>query len=272
MSLKFKSLMSALGIAIFVLCALFLLVALAWILVTDSDFTKYLLVLSRVFRYCGSYSTLLAALVATIAFQSVKDAEVSRKESEGRIKTIGLYTIAFQKEEEQDATTPVSTCGDIIAIHEESDFRISLKDVKGRGLCVFPVQFLTSGEKSTNLTCLMAFEDDFFSKNKKKIIANYYAFCEKVQLQNPLYCAARQTNPDFKCEKRNRFINLALHAPEKTESPYKFVWVSAIADQGFLFFIKVKVKVQRINSGYGCQLIAQFRYYVENKQIKQLYS
>ena len=270
MSLKFKSLISALAIAISVLCALFLLAALAWILVTDRDFSKYLFVLTKVFRYCGSYSTLLAALVATVAFQSIKDAEASRREAEEKVKNIGLYTVAFQKEEEQDAQ--VTTCGDIIAIHDESDFNISLIGTVTSDLRVYSVKFLTSGEKSTNLTCIMAFEDDFFKKNKKRIVAEYYAFCEKVQLQNPLYCSARQTNPTIVSEDKNRYINLALHVPERTEGFYKFVWVSAISDQGFLLFIKVKVKLERKDSHYLCRLIAQFRYYAENKQIKQLYS
>jgi len=268
MNQKIKSAIIALCSAASALAVVFMSAAVIWILITDRDLSNYFFVLSRVMRNGGTYSALLAAIVAAVAFQSFKDAEAKHKESEVKIKQIGQYTIAFQLEEKQDQ--PVKTCGDIIAIKNEEDYLFEYKkDQFLKKICIFPIQFLTSGKESTNLQCIMAFEDEYFKKNKKEIIRNYYGYCQRLNLQNPRYCAARQTNPKLECETRNRYVKLFLHIPEN--EGYSFIWFSAITDQGFLLFIKVKLKINLFEKGHYCQLISQFSFSVENGKLKPLY-
>lgn len=265
---KIKSAIISLCSAATALVVVFMIAAVIWILITDRDISNYFFVLSRVMRNGGTYSTLLAAIVAAVAFQSFKDAEAKHKELEEKIKQIGQYTIAFQLEEKQEQ--PVKTCGDIIAIKNEKDYNFEyVEDQTPKEFCFFPIQFLTSGKESTNLQCIMAFENEYFNKNKKKIISKYYDHCERLNLHNPLYCAARQTNPKLECETRNRFVNLILHLP-KNEA-YSFIWISAITDQGYLLFIKVKLEVNTFEKEQHCQLISQFSFSVENGKLKALY-
>lgn len=268
MNQKVKSALIALCSAATALVVVFLSAAVIWALIIDRDFSNYLFILSRVMRNGGTYSALLAAIVVAVAFQSFKDAEAKHKELEDKIKQIGQYTIAFQREEKQGQS--VKTCGDIIAIKDEEDYLFENKeDQSQKEFCVFPVQFLTSGEVSTNLQCIMAFENEYFNKNKKKIIRNYYEHCARLSLQNPLYCATRQTNPKLECETRNRFVNLFLHIPKN--DGYSFIWFSAITDQGFLLFIKVKQEINTYEKGHHCRLISQFSFSTENGKLKPLY-
>ena len=44
------------------------------------------------------------------------------------------------------------------------------------------IKFLTSKNRSTNLKNIMAFNEDYFEKNKKDIINNYYKYCEKSKI------------------------------------------------------------------------------------------
>lgn len=268
MNQKIKSAILTLCSAATVLVVVFMFAATIWILITDRDFSNYFFVLSRVMRSGGTYSTLLAAIVVAVAFQSFKDAEAKHKETEEKIKQIGQYTIAFQLEEKQDQ--PVNICGDIIAINNEDDYLFEHKeDQSSQEIGAYPFQFLTSGEASTNLQCIMAFENEYFNNNKNEIISNYYSYCERVNLHNPLYCAARQPNPNLECETRNRFVNLFLHLPKN--DGYSFLWVSAITDQGFLLFIKVKLEIRTFVKRKHCRLISQFSFAVENGKLKPLY-
>lgn len=269
MKQKIKSAIIALCSAATALVIVFLCAAVIWTLITNRNFSNYFFVLSKVMRNGGTYSALLAAIVVAVAFQSFKDAEAKHKESEEKIKQIGQYTIAFQLEEKQDQ--PVKTCGDIIAIKSEEDYLFeNIEYQSQKEYCVLPIQFLTSGVVSTNLQNIMAFEDQYFNKNKKKIVSNYYNCCERLNLQNPLYCAARPTNPKLECETRNRFINLFLHLPKN--DGYSFIWFSAITDQGFLLFIKVKLKISTFEKRHHCRLISQFSFAVENRKLKPLYN
>jgi hypothetical protein len=267
---KFKPAIIALTSAIIALGLVFLLSTVVWIAITGFVWDSFFSILSNILKKGGSYSTLLTAIVVAVAFQSYKDAENKCKESEDKIKEIGQYTIAFQREEVEIRE---KTYGDIMAIEEETDF--ALKDPRDeiKEVISFAVKFLTSGKESTNLQCIMVFEDSYFSENKKKIIQNYYGFLQRTYLQNPLYLAARQTNPELKCENRNRYVNMFIRKPINDE--YKSIWFSAITDQGVLLFIKVKLRLTEKDIGqqknYFCQLINQLSYSVENGDIKALY-
>ncbi|MCL2404509.1 MAG: hypothetical protein FWC92_03060 [Defluviitaleaceae bacterium] len=266
---KITSVIKALCVASVVLAIVFLSAAATWILLTDRFFSEYLIVLSSILRNSGVHSTLLAAVVATVAFQSIKDADTKNKESEDKIKQIGQYTIAFQLEEKQGI--PITTCGTIIVIENDNDYLLEYDDViNDESLIPFAIQFLTSSDISTNLQCIMAFGHDYFIENQKKIISNYYDYCEKQNLPNPLYCAARQTNPLLECEKRNRFVEIFIRVPQNI--CYKSIWISAITDQGVLLFIKVKLRLENFeNKRYHCRLISQFSHSIENGKVNPLY-
>lgn len=125
----------------------------------------------------------------------------------------------------------------------------------------------------------MAFEKEYFDKNKKRIIKDYYSFCEKQILPNPMYCVARPTNPNFHFEEgkeSNRYIKLYISMQKPGE---KFIWISAITEQGFLLFIKIKTELSEIETEgekpeeklFQCKILGQFSYYVNDGKIKELY-
>lgn len=71
-------------ISIVITGLIFLLASIFWITITDYEFSDFLLVLSRVLEKASSYSTLLAAFVATIFFQSYSLTKNQKSELEAK--------------------------------------------------------------------------------------------------------------------------------------------------------------------------------------------
>ena len=58
----------------------------------------------------------------------------------------------------------------------------------------------------------MAFSDEYFEKNKKDILSNYYHYCEKITYPSPLYCSTKPTNEleNNEALDRNRYFWLII--------------------------------------------------------------
>lgn len=261
--------------SILVIAIIFIFSALIWIGLSGFKFLDFFIVLQLLLKKMGAYSTLLAAIVATVFFQSYTTSKSEDKDIELKIQNIGHYTLAFPRE---DDGYNEEFKGDkiVLEICTSDDFKIEeCEQMKKNNVTHLFVKFLTSKNTSSNLKNMMAFSEDFFDKNKKQIIANYFSYCEKIKYPSPLYCSAKPTSElknNIESD-RNRYFNLFVKA--NSNECIKTVWISAITDEGVLLFIKVKLKIQlqMINEkeGYYIQLLQQTSYFKHNNELYTLY-
>lgn len=136
--------------------------SLLWIIITDYRLTQFCKVLSLVLKNAEGYSVLLVGVVITICFQIYTKEQEVIKENRIKIKEVGYYTLAFQRDE--DPYTEVFR-GDkqVVIISNDKDYFTETHNNK----ISFMVKFLSSKEKSTNLKNVMAFDDLYFQNNKK---------------------------------------------------------------------------------------------------------
>lgn len=138
------------SIASAILAVIFFIAAFAWILITDMQFSNYFVVLSNILKNGGTYSTLIAALLATTAFQNINDTEVKRKEAEEKIKEIGQYSLAAILK-----GNLIETCGDIIVARDEKDY--GLKFEKLHEFAVFNTSIFNISGKTYELAMYYGF-------------------------------------------------------------------------------------------------------------------
>jgi hypothetical protein len=121
----------------------------------------------------------------------------------------------------------------------------------------------------------MTFSQDYFDKNKKSILVNYFSYCEKIKYPSPLYCSAKPTSElKNNIEKdRNRYFNLFVKAG--CENFKKTIWISEITDEGVLLFIKVKLKIKlsmkNEKKHYYIQLLQQTSYFKHKNKLHTLF-
>lgn len=269
-----KVLLPILG-SIFVVAAIFIFSDVIWIGISDYKFSDFFFVLQLILEKMGAYSTLLAAIVATIFFQSYTASKSEDKDIELKIQNIGHYTLAFPREDDEYSE---KFTGDkiVLEICTNDDFEIEdFEKVKENKYVYLFIKFLTSKNTSSNLKNMMSFSEDFFDKNKKHILTNYFSYCEKIKYPSPLYCSAKPTSElknNIEAD-RNRYFNLFVKAD--SEEIIKNIWISAITDEGVLLFIKVKLKIQSLmkNEKMGCyiQLLQQTSYFKHNNKLYTLY-
>ncbi|MBU3130274.1 hypothetical protein [Clostridium tagluense] len=262
-------------ISIAVIAAIFIFVAITWIGISDFKTSNFLFVLQLILKKAGTYSVLLSAIVATIFFQSYTASKVEDKDKELKIQNIGHYTLAFQREE--DEYNEKFKGGKIVLeICTDEEYKIESSDEINAGkYSLFPIKFLTSKNISSNLKNIMVFNDDYFSKNKKEILTNYYSYCEKIKYPSPLYCSAKPTSELDNNQKAdvNRYFNLFVKSDSKKIT--RTIWISAITDEGVLLFIKVKLRIHSLTkeekAGYYCELLQQTSYFKHNNELHSLY-
>lgn len=208
-------------------------------------------------------------LLLQFFFQVYSKEKDIERENEIKIGEVGYYTLAFQRKGD-DYTEEF--CGDkiVVEINDEKDYDFSLEN-RDDGYLWFFIKFLTSKEKSTNLKNIMAFGEDYFDKNKKDILINYYKYCERVTYASPLYCSTKPTNELDNNKKAdiNRYFWLILNA--SSDNVTKNFWISAVTEEGILLFIKVKVRLKKTNMGMHISLLQQTTYYRSNDKLCALY-
>lgn len=262
-------------ISILVIAVIFIFSALIWIEISNFKSSDFFIVLQLLFKKMGSYSVLLTAIVATIFFQSYTASKSEDKDIEFKIQNIGHYTLVFPREDDAYYEEFIED-KIVLEICEENDFEIEKSEqIKNKEYILLYIKFLTSKSTSSNLKNMMAFSENFFKKNKKEIIVNYFSYCEKVKYASPLYCSAKSTNESNNNAQVdiNSYSNLFVKIEGK--EIIKSIWISAITDEGVLLFIKVKLKIQELvknkKTGYHYQLLQQTSYFKHNKELYTLY-
>lgn len=262
-------------ISIVVIVAIFVFSTLIWIAISDFKNSDFNFVLQLVLKKSGTYSVLLSAIVATIFFQSYTASKAEDKEKELKIESIGHYTLAFKREEDEYSEI---FKGDkiVLEICTDEDYKIeSINDINVEKYMLFNIKFLTSKDVHSNLKNIMAFNDDYFIKNKKDILTNYYSYCEKMSYISPLYCSAKPTSELDNNVKAdiNRYFNLFFNKDIKEIK--RTIWISSITDEGVLLFIRAKINLYPIikegKEGYCCELLQQTSYFKHNNELQPLY-
>ena len=255
--------------SVLIIGMIFLAMSCLWIVLTDYTYKDFSQVLCLCIKNAGAYSVLLVGVVVTIFFQIYSKEKEIETEEKIKIEEVGYYTLAFSLDESKYEEEFV---GDkmVVEIQGEDDFLYDSKKANEDSFHLL-IKFLTSKNRSTNLKNVMAFNEEYFETNKKSIINDYYRYCEKVEYNSPLYCATKPTNENYECneENRKRYFWIILKCHEKTM--IKNIWVSAVTEEGFLLFIKTKVKLEKKEEKLKVSLLQQTTYYKGRSGIVALY-
>lgn len=256
-------------VSILIIGLIFLGTSCLWIALTGYTYKDFAQVLCLCIKNAGAYSVLLVGVVVTIFFQIYSREKEIESEEKIKIEEVGYYTLAFSLDE---AKYKEEFVGDkmLVEIQSEDDFLYdSMKSDKDTFHLL--IKFLTSKNRSTNLKNVMAFNEKYFEKNKKDIINDYYRYCEKIEYNSPLYCATKPTSENYECnnENRKRYFWIILKCHEKTM--IKNIWFSAVTEEGFLLFIKTKIKLEKIEEKVKVCLLQQTTYYKGRGGIVALY-
>lgn len=256
-------------VAVSIIGLIFLSMSCLWIVLTSYTYKDFAQVLCLCIKNAGAYSVLLVGVVVTIFFQIYSKEKELEDEEKIKIEEVGYYTLAFSLDESKYEEEFV---GDkmVVEIQSEEDFLFdSMKEDKD--IFHILIKFLTSKNRSTNLKNIMVFNEKYFETNKKDILKNYYKYCERIEYASPLYCATKPTNENYECsnENRKRYFWLVLKCHEKTI--IKNLWFSAVTEEGFLLFIKTKLKLEKIDEKVGVTLLQQTTYYKGRGEVVALY-
>ncbi len=275
-----KSFGNALKECVFViimLFGLFIASTILWIIITPFRMGDFAYVLSLILKKSGSYSTLLVGVAVTIFYQMYsKDKELER-EDRVKIGEVGYYTLAFRRKDD-DYEEEYNGDKIVVEICNEEDYGFSPQK-EDSGYYHFPAKFLTSKNYSTNLKNIMVFGEEYFEKNQKDIINNYYKYCERVTYASPLYCSTKPTselqNNNNEID-ANRYYWLHLKETENNNVIRNF-WISAVTEEGIIMFIKVKVRLSKVEyeetgkTGMRLTLLQQTTYYKSQDKLCALY-
>lgn len=253
------------------LMIIFAMSTFLWIIITPFEMKDFSYVLSLLLKNAGSYSTLLVGIAITVFYQIYSKEKELEQEDKIKINEVGYYTLAFPLENDNYSE---EYCGDkiVVEINEEKDFQFS-PFIEDNSHFHVLIKFLTSKKESTNLKNIMAFGEDFFRKNEKDILENYYQYCEKVTYSSPLYCSTKPTGELENNEKadRNRYFWLVLKGNKSEDVVTKNFWVSAVTEEGILMFVKAKVKLENAQKSVHISLLQQTTYYKSRNKLCALY-
>lgn len=166
-------------ISLLIILVIFISTTTIWVIFSTYTIDDFWNAFLKVSRGMSGYSILLAAMVATVFFQSYTLNIENDKEMEKKVQSIGHYTLAFQREDDiyNEEYKGEKT---VIEINSEADF--DLKEPSSKDHLILSIKFLTSNRKSTNIKNIMAFSDEYFKTNNK-IVSNYFYYCERSSFQ-----------------------------------------------------------------------------------------
>lgn len=248
-----------LGYTAAILAVIFLASALGWIAISDYRLENFFLVLQLILKKSGSYGALLAAIIATIFFQSYTGMKAEAKDREDKIISIGHYAVSVINEADCILTWKTLR---INLIEKDSDFEASDDNFSN-----IKLKFETSKASEGYMRNIMAFEEDYFNKNKREILKNYLKVYQKSEYLMPLFVRVFSVQKEeTKTPDSDFILRIRVNGNEN-----KCFFISAITDSGVLYFIRVKMKIEADNSNkYTFIILQQTNYFVQNGKLEAL--
>lgn len=261
---------------IMILFTLFIASTFLWIFITPFRMKEFAYVLSLILKKAGAYSTVLVGLAVTVFYQMYSKEKEVEREDQVKIGEVGYYTLAFTRKDD-DYEEEYNGDKIVVEICDEEDYGFSPQKENSE-YYHFLAKFLTSKGISTNLKNIMVFGEEYFKKNQKDIVNNYYKYCERVTYASPLYCS---TKPTSKLQNNNetdvnRYYWLHLKRIENNNDIRNF-WISAVTEEGIIMFIKVKVRLMEAEHKETGEmrmrltLLQQTTYYKSQSKLCALY-
>lgn len=245
--------------AIFIISILLLLISFGWIVISEYQFSDYFEILQLVLKNGGSYSALLAAITATVFFQSYQDTKKQEKEKNRKVESIGHFAICFRESNIDNNNDEYF----VVMIENNNDFTL-----KGQGYISFKLEFLTSRHEQHYLRNLMAFEANYFKQEQKKIINRYFDYCQKTDYPSPILIKAFPYKDVHNLNEAAPFT-LLINTDKKKSIE---LWLTAITEEGILYFNKIKLRIDyntqtKNTEEYSCVLLQQTNYYAEGDKL-----
>lgn len=249
-----------LGYTAAILAFIFLASTLGWISISNFTLKDFFPVLQLIIKRSGSYGALLAAIVATIFFQSYTGMKADEKAREDKIRSIGHYAVSIPGKIANPILIEETML--INLVEKDSDF----KALSG-SFSYIKLEFETSKASEGYMRNIMAFEEDYFNKNKREILKNYLKVYQKSEYLMPLFVRVFPVQKEeTKTPDSDFILRIRVNGNEN-----KCFFISAITDSGVLYFIRVKMKIEADKSNnYKFIILQQTNYYVQNGKLEAL--
>lgn len=242
------------------------------IFITSFGIHDFRMVLYRILKHIEAYNILLVGIGIIVFFRIYSKEKELEKEDAVKTSEVGSYTLAL--EDSEIFNEPFSGEKMVVEITRDCDYSFETgkeEPYVSTPYINFPVKFLTSKAKSSNLKNIMIFGDGYFKKHVKGILKNYYDYCERVSYSSPIYCAAKPTKEERETaaaiRKRHFWVVTRLQKPEET----KIFWVTAVTEEGLLLFIKVKARIEGSDRERRIVLLQQTTYCEKHNRICPVY-
>lgn len=250
---------------ILLLALLIVAAAFVWVAIPKDNTLDFWQALRKILRNIKDCEALLLAIVVTIFFQNYMNMKADEKEKEKKIKGIGHYAIEVVRNEpwpvDQDAQM-------VRLIGSEENFKSPLPE----GFAGYGLRFVSSKKTVTYLRNIMAFEDAYFKNRKRDIMADYMNAYQYAEYASPPFVSADSYYTKNYEKTEDHISSEILFVMRADSAEIRNFWISAVTEEGFLYFIFVKAKLTTENKGkyYKLTLLQQTNHFVQDKELVPL--
>lgn len=239
--------------------------AFAWVAIPEDNTLDFWQALRKILRNIKDFEALLLAIVVTIFFQNYMNMKAEVREKDEKLKGIGHYAIEVLRDEPWpvDKDMPM-----VRLLSKEEDFKNPLpQDFAGFGL-----HFITSQKTPTYFRNVMAFEEAYFNTRKREILAHYMNTYQNVEYASPSFVGADSYHIENYEETEDAISSEFWFLMRAKQAEIRNFWISAVTEDGFLYFIFVKAKLTAEGKGkdYKLILLQQANYFVQKGELVPL--
>ena len=221
--------------------------------------------IDNLFKKLSLANTLLAMLVGTLIYGEFKrkvDEEKRQKEmlseKRDRINDSGNYHLVFLDLK----SGPNKLLADTLLQKHENMIRVlfdnATADIINEDYITLAASFYATKEHVV-LTDIIAFEEQYYSENRQKILSDYFSYYSIGTISNPGALVASIPNSDVSLKKENVFL---LLVPKEciNRSTLRINFLAFI--NGYMQLVKVSLKVLDNN---GLSIVSQRPYYLNDE-------
>ncbi|MCM1161008.1 MAG: hypothetical protein NC412_07275 [Roseburia sp.] len=262
---KLKPVLCPLLWTILLIALLIIAAAFVWVIIPEDNTLSFWQALRKILRNIKDCEALLLAIVVTIFFQNYMNMKAEEKEKAEKIKKIGHYAIELTR----DKPWPISKDAQMIRLIGNDE---ELKNPLPEGFAGFGLRFISSKGTTAHLRNIMAFEAAYFKSRKKEILANYMNVYQGVEYASPAFVSADSYYTKNHKNIEGCISSEVLFVMQADKAEIRNFWISAVTEEGFLYFISVKAKLteEKKEKCYKLTLLQQTNHFVQNKELVPL--
>ncbi len=239
--------------------------AFVWIAIPEDNTLDFWQALRKILQNIKDFEALLLAVVVTVFFQNYMNMKAEARERDEKLKRIGQYAIEVLRDEPWPVDRDVPM---VRLIRTDEDFKNPLPE----GFAGFGLHFITSQKNQTYFRNVMAFEEAYFNSRKRDILADYMNTYQNVEYASPSFAGADSYYIENYEESDDYIPSEFWFLMHADQAEIRNFWISAVTEDGFLYFIFIKAKLTAEGKGkdYKLILLQQANYFVQKGKLVPL--